>query len=486
MEENKTKNFEEVKTEKKGKKGLLIFILIILLVAVGAVVGLKLYNKTEEKETVGTDWGDKYYEYLKKAQETEEKNKYGFENGAKEQKIRFLQANNSDDPNMVMEYEKDGEKRASIYFIVEDKIEYYMPETKSEVKMMYNIKKDDYDWYLLAEKEGKEEVSSVKEITQRNTQPEYKFENEEEKQEVFIEVETEDNSIKLEDIDNKEKLKENIKNAISEYTTDNKIITEEVKTEVQEKAKEIETKKLTQQALNANSEHLTVGSYTLKYGKYVGSDRKGGSDASGIPYDITIEIKADGTYNQTDKMQTGEIEEYKGTYTIDHGGAVADAYMLVFSEGGMFIVTGNNEMCFAAGSGSKLTYQEEKVKVITEHGKSEVIITNEGIKIGKDMIKYGTYENKLIKTQIPNNSNAYSIITIQPGGKFHIKTNVDISGGNIITPVDEDGTFTIRENVEEYPGTYEDFINFKTNSGMEFTLYTSMNNQWTGYEYTGK
>lgn len=491
MEENK--NEEEVKTEKKNKKGIVIAIILILLLILGGIGGYFLYNNLEDNETVGTVWGDRYYEYLEKAQEAEDKNKYGFEEGAKEQKIRFLQSNNSDNPNMVINYEKDGEKRVSIYFIIEEKIEYYNPKKKSKVKLLYNIEDNEYDWYLLAENNETEEVTSIEEIKKGNKEAEYIFSNKEEKEETFIEVETTDEEIKLGELQEKEQLKEAIKNAISEYKTDDKIITEEVKKNVEERVKEIEeTKKNKEEMQNASLNFIQAGNYTLKYGKYVGYNYET-TDNPNSRYDIIIELKSDETYAETDKMSSGKEEKFSGTYSIVDASTFGMAgKVLKFNDDrGMFLVTGNNEFSFIAGTGAKFEYQEEttsisKLVVKTANGDSKTTVTDEGIKVGTTMIKYGKYENKLIASQVSVGNTAYSILTIKPDGKFHIKANVDISTGNVITPMDEEGTFYIEENVEEYPGIYSDFINFKTESGTEFTLYTVMSNQWTGYEYVGE
>lgn len=486
MEENKS---EEVKTKKKSKKGLIAIVFIVLLV-VGGIGGYFLYQELESKETVGTDWGDKYYEYLENAQKSEEKNKYGFEDGAKEQKIRFLQADNSENPNMVMDYEKDGENRVSIYFIVEEKIEYYNPETESEVKLLYNIEDEEYEWYLLSEKDETEEVTSIEEIKKGNKEAGYVFSSEEEKKEVFIEVETEDEGIKLGELQEKEQLKEAIKNAVSNYKTDDTILTETVKAEVQEKVKEVEEAKAAKEiAQNANLGFIQAGSYTLKFGKYVGTDYEA-TDNPNSKYDITIELKEDGTYTRTNKKASGAEETFTGKYSIVDASnyGMTGKVLQLDGDNGIFLVSGNNEFSFMAGTGAKLEYQEEaELTIETVNGVSTITITDEGIKFDSDtIIKYGKYENKIIKTQVPEGNRAYSILTIEPGGKFHIKANVDVDTGNTITPIDEDGTFYIKENVEEYPGTYSDFVYFKTESGKEFVLYSIMSNQWTGYEYVGE
>lgn len=160
---------------------------------------------------------------------------------------------------------------------------------------------------------------------------------------------------------------------------------------------------------------------------------------------------------------------------------------------GIFSVIGNNEFCFVAGTGGIFEYQEEKTSnsgsrqlvVETLSGTSNVKETDEGIQFEDKLLKFGKYENKLIGDQILNNS-AYSILTLKPNGEFHLKANVDVDSGDMITPVDEDGTFYIEENVEDFPGTYSDYLIFETESGIEFTLYSAMSNQWTGYEYVGE
>ena len=476
--------------KKKSKKWIVLVIVLILLLIIGGIAGFFLYQKMQEEETVETDWGDMYYEYLEKAQKSKNQNKYGFEDGAKNKKIRFLESDDTDNPNMIMNYEKDGEDRVSIYFVVEDKIEYYNPETESEVKLLYNIENEDYNWYLLAEKDETEELTSLNEIKKGNTVAEYIFESEEEREEQFIEVETDDEGIELDDLDN-EDLEDAIKDAVKDFKNDDKIITKKIKSEVANKVLEIEEKKNEKENEKTELDYIEAGTYTLKYGKYVGENYIETANPDSR-YDIVIELKKDGLYSEVDTFSDGKEETYNGRYSIVDGSkyGMIGKILELNNDRGIFSISGNNEFSYVAGTGGSFEYQEEKesnnskLVIETLNGVSHITETDEGIQFEDTLLKYGKYENKYIAEQIQK-PNAYSILTLKPNGEFHIKANVDDSG-NMITPIDEDGTFYIEENFEEYPGTYVNFINFKTESGIEFSLYSIMSNQWTGYEYIGE
>ena len=478
--------------KKKSKKWIVVLIVLIILLAIGGIVGYLLYQHMQEEETTDTDWGDIYYEYLKEARDAEDMDEFGFEKGAKKQKIRFLESDDSDNPNMVVDYEKDGEDRVSIFFVIEEKVEYYNPEKESEVKLLYNIENEEYDWYLLTEDNNTEELTSIKEIKKGNIDAEYVFDTEDEREEQFVEVETEDEGIELDELEERSDLKKAIKDAVKEFKTVDDILTKDVKEEVEEKVEKIIENKKESINTNESSEFIQTGNYTLKYGKYIGYNYVETADPDSR-YDIVIELTSDGLYKEVDTFSDGKEETYKGRYSIVDGSKYGmTGKLLEFNnDRGIFQITKNNEFSYVAGAGSVFKYEEEKttdsdnklvIKTLT--GVSKITETDEGIQFGDRLVKYGRYENKYIASQI-NEPEAYSILTIKPNGEFHLKANVDDSG-NMITPIDEDGTFYIEENLEEYPGTYSDFINFKTESGMKFSLYSILSNQWTGYEYVGE
>ena len=475
--------------KKKSKKWIFIVLILILLLAIGGFIGFKLYEKSQEEETTETNWGDRYYEFLVEAEKSNNKNEYGFTSEAKNRKIRFLESDDKDNPNMIMNYEIDDEDRVSKYFDVEETIEYYTQEKESEVTLLYNIENNNSDWYLLSENDETEELTSINEIKNGNIEAEYTFNSEDEREEKFVEVEVEDEGIELDNLKEKAELKDAIKDAVEDFKDDDKIITEEVKIDVEEKVKEIKDNKNDK---DKNNDYIQAGKYTLKYGKYVGENYLE-TDNAYSKYDIIIELKADGMYSETNILSDGRENTYNGRYSIVDGSeyGMSVKILKLNNDRGVFSINGNNEFSYLAGAGTTLKYQEEtnsktnnKLVIKTINGTSKIKETNEGIQFEDKLIKFGKYENKYIAEQIQEPS-AYSILILKPNGEFHLKANVDDSG-NMISPIDEDGTFYIEENLEEYPGTYSDFLNFETESGIKFSLYSAMSNQWTGYEYVGE
>lgn len=178
---------------------------------------------------------------------------------------------------------------------------------------------------------------------------------------------------------NENKLKDNMKKAVSRYKDTDSVVTEDVKLTTENKVKELEEKKeqikvaeeekarkeaeekaaAEEVARKAAEEEaakgLKVGSYTLKYGKYTGSDFSEGTDR-GPSGTATYTINADGTYTFTMADGSKRSGTYKVKSLASLGSYYSSMYGLEFSDGGMIGVPANNTLEELAGAGSRFKY----------------------------------------------------------------------------------------------------------------------------------
>lgn len=395
---NKTELKEEKSTakkeHKKGKKLIPIIVIIILLILVaGTIGGYYIIQNIEKNKSVGTTWGDTYYAYLKEAsieQDLGEREKYGIQPNMENTQIQFCDIEENEAPAMIMTYTKDDIEYVNTYKISNDNkvinVSYKEPST---IEFLYNIELQQYIWYVHLQMgtqdsykpvlAGFEELDNENTTNTNNTNsindnsisnitnsinvasndvtkvevtPEYTFEKDEATtvetvdgetltiskfDETFVKPETELSQKANFDINSMDEkvIKDAIKTSVSGYKTEEQIVTEEVKANIDEKVTEVQTKQeeiKTAQEEKAKKEEeerkaeearkaaeeaakgLKVGNYRLKYGTY-----KLDSDM-GTGLEGTIVLNQDGTFHiKTNFNQSSgdtEIYDEDGTYTV--------------------------------------------------------------------------------------------------------------------------------------------------------------------------
>ncbi len=332
-------------------------------------------------------------------------------------KIKFIQLKENETPVMAVSFKQDNKERFCIYYKYDEKvysvsknppIDYETgkigdndAKTDYSLQYLYNIDEQEYNWYIkskhenntvyflqlnLGNNEGKSKIYSFNEeemktnqVSEDGTPILSKFE------ETFIEVDNvEDNSVNTDNIHNidKNELKKSIKTVAKNYKDKNEIITEEIKNKVETKLAEIKQKqeqiKLAEEQkaqkeaeekakaeeearLKAEEEAkkgLKVGSYTLKYGRYSGSDFSEGTDR-GPTGTATYTINADGTYTFTTSNGYKKNGTYKVKSLASLGSYYSSMYGLEFSDGGMMGVSANNTLEELAGTGQHYKYVGE-------------------------------------------------------------------------------------------------------------------------------
>lgn len=352
--DNKKKDSKEEGSKKK--KTLKIVALFLVLLVVAGVGGFFGYKKYQSSKSVGSEWGDTYYNFILESKANNKK--VAIKDNSK---IEFIEVPDVKDPIMLVNYEKDSKDYSDIYYINNDEIKNIMDLEPANVELLYNIASKEYDWYLhttTAEEEkyttisstikaanSKKEDSSKEEYTykigeeistetvdgSKISMP--KFDSE------FVKVETDIETIDYnKDLTEKE-LKDSMTANVGEFKTTEEITDEEVKEEVKKKEQEVADKKeemkkaeeavamkKEEEARKAEEERkraeeeakkgLKVGNQTLKYGRYVSDVNRMDSSMYGtiilrpngrfhikancegytIPYPV---LDTDGTYQVT-------------------------------------------------------------------------------------------------------------------------------------------------------------------------------------------
>ena len=331
------------------KKILLIVIPIVLVViiAVAIIVGflLKKENKEDENTSTGSTWGDVYYSYLKKGIKEKDpeiaENKYGIVADMKDAKLQFCEVEGNQNPTMIMTYKKDENQYVSIYQISDDKqISFSLYREPAYIEYLYDIAKNKYSWYVHTIETSGDLYSSLKDVINKlkgdksNADEDYKISKEEAQitqntvngdtitiskfDEIFVKPEIEQNiQIDFNTEINEEDLKKQMTTAVKDYKKESEKLTDEIKEKVSKKVEENKTKKenfekakeelAKKQAEEEAKKGITVGKYTIKYGKYIGSDGATGE---------TIVFNADGTCQITATFTGDTVSTRSYTYKV--------------------------------------------------------------------------------------------------------------------------------------------------------------------------
>lgn len=392
---------EKSSKKKNRKLIVAIVILILIILIGGSVGGFFIFQNIEKNKSVGTTWGDTYYAYLKEAsleQDLGEREKYGFQANMENTTIQFCDVEENEAPAMVMTYTKDDVSYVNTYKISNDNkvinVAYKEPST---VEFLYNIELQQYIWYIHIQTgnqdsykpissgfEDLETDNSVTENVTTNTNssnvstdanisnvtnainvatddvtkvevtPEYTFEKDEATtvetvdgetlsiskfDETFVKPETEGSQKVNFDINSMDEkvIKDAVTATVEGYRTEEQIVTddvkssvedkvtevknkqEEIKTAQEEKAKKEEEERKAEEARKAAEEAakgLKVGNCTLKYGTY-----KFSMPSMTPPLSATLVLNQDGTFslktvNYGESDTLAESENLTGTYKV--------------------------------------------------------------------------------------------------------------------------------------------------------------------------
>ncbi len=357
------------------KKKIIITIIIILIIAVlvGGFFVIKnfLSKKEESEKTTGVEWGDIYYEFVKNENNNEE---------IINKKLKFIQLEENSKPAMLLSYENAKNKILKILVIdSENKVKEKSFETEKDneidVKMLYSIKEEKYNWYEHEKKLDESEVftrldskdiEEEKEITEDKIfefTKEEMIEQEGEEgipsiskfDETFIETEEiTDNQTEVKDM-NEDELLEKLKEAIENYK-DNSELVEELKDKTDEKLKELESKKE-----EIEKEKAKIDEKKAALEQYLGKDidkvanelslkNAGASAATEYSNDEVI-ISSDFGKNSINYILLQKGEKYT-LYGVKIGMSFSEANKELEKNGYMADHSGNNNYYYIDSKGS--------------------------------------------------------------------------------------------------------------------------------------
>lgn len=322
-------------------KKILILIPIMVVITLCGVFG---YKYMKESKTTGTDWGDKYYEFLQ-----------NMSNG-KNKKIMFTETSFYEDPLLVVyENVKENDKlrfAIGFYNIENQKVKnlaYNGYGSFEEIKFMYDIQKKQYDYFVCYSSEDSREFISFDSII-IDTKVNNIVVDMVTKEGLSTEERNAREKKELEKYDNYSNYRLSGENVASressyvidtgmeikhfDYKKDSKYLFEKVKelVKVYQKNKDLGSKynekiqtklesanKTNKETTNKNEEkkEFKVGDYTLKYGKYRVCFNGASCSEFTLSQDGTAMLDGKQKYFRVDKHNFAQgVEEYQSGKNI--------------------------------------------------------------------------------------------------------------------------------------------------------------------------
>lgn len=258
VEKKEKRSEEKNKSPKKNIKILVIRAIVLIVLILSFVGGYFIYQDIKFREPIKQEWGQKYYVYLK-----DEENAIPKE--SENAKLNFIEVKDKKEPVMVVKYEIKKEVYSNVYFIEDNKVNAIIYEQPTNIELLYNIEKNEYNYYFHIENEenyyyqpinvqinNTVENGDNKEVTPEITISKDdvltgKTESGEEAtlskvDETFVKVDIEDEYTNLDDLSDKD-IKDAVEESIDEYKEIDEIITEEVKEEIEQKITEVNSLK---------------------------------------------------------------------------------------------------------------------------------------------------------------------------------------------------------------------------------------------------
>ena len=221
-------------------KYVILGVVIFAILFFGGYLVFRSFNNHSIKES----WSEEYYIYLIESRKNKEENTIPSE--AQNTKIKFVDRQKEDKPLMVISYKVKENTYTNLYYIENNKVKSYIYEQPTTLELLYNLKKDEYNYYIHSVKEQEDSFNSLD-----NTigEEEYIFPHNEDGDltnynSVFIEPNISDNFTEFNYNADEKELKNIIKQSIDMFTTKDKLITKEVKDNIAEKIREQEAKML--------------------------------------------------------------------------------------------------------------------------------------------------------------------------------------------------------------------------------------------------
>lgn len=336
------------KSQKKSNKKVIIIGVCILVAVALSIGGYFLHQELEFRKPIKEDWGEIYYQELKRQKNSKQQTS----DDKKNAKINFYELKEEKEPIMVITYEKEKDTYVDIYSIDDQKsvnsLSYSQP---SEVEFLYKVEDKSYNYYIKTTDESGKHYATISDsfenMKKKEDQKEgfsytsYDFKDGEEESvtdvngnsisiskfdKEFIRIDDKNEGIEYQkDLSDKE-LKTNITSSISKYETQKDIldkVAKKMEKQLEEVLKKIEDMKKAQEEVAKKEEEeakkraeeeakkgINLDGAMVKYGTYVGIDGATGETLV-IRNDQTATLSgvnfADG---QTSKNYTYKIEKH--------------------------------------------------------------------------------------------------------------------------------------------------------------------------------
>lgn len=137
------------------QKKIILIIVVLAIIIIGGVFG---YKCIKENQSTGTDWGDKYLDFMQ-----------DMSNGDN-RKMLFIETDFYDDP-MLIAYDdigNDMSKFAMGLYVIENgkvkKLPGLVTNVSQEIKFMYDVEKNKYNYFLYENFDGSKTYESIDSI----------------------------------------------------------------------------------------------------------------------------------------------------------------------------------------------------------------------------------------------------------------------------------------------------------------------------------
>lgn len=259
------KKKSEKSTKKMKQSQSRIYPVRFVFVSFFIVLGIMFFSRFWIESTYSKeDWGQMYYTYL-----LDRKEEIVLPEESEEHTIKFYSVKEVENPVMVLGYQINGKQYANVYFIAEKKVNSIVYEKPVDIEFLYNMEKNEGDYYLHMYHEEEEFFESIShEIKERvedsvidmeHPRYEYIFSEDDrttvkdmfgnvvsfsESEELLLKLDLEEiEGLRLSlDMDS-QKLRETIKNSIQNYELENKSIQNELEEKIEKKSEEVQNRK---------------------------------------------------------------------------------------------------------------------------------------------------------------------------------------------------------------------------------------------------
>ena len=147
-------------------KKLVKFLLILIIIASIGIGGYFIYQKYKPQDPFELEWVRLYYDYMRENHETLKINQNGLKYYRENEKIEFCKIEDIKNPVMLYNYKELGVSFTNIFYI-NDKNEVKLIETLKkdfEVEYLYDIEKQNYEYYAHETYDNKENYIKISEI----------------------------------------------------------------------------------------------------------------------------------------------------------------------------------------------------------------------------------------------------------------------------------------------------------------------------------